>query len=171
MAALTGLDGLDDYIKIRIERIIEKDIKPVLKKMYLKRTRSDIYGSITTPKGNAWSGGKYYERRYDLKDPSGLYYELSYQTLDESTAEFTLFMTHDAFPAPSILKKKYKSKYKHGALLALLQSGNMGLWATPDRTHYFPRPLLSNMQAEVDKSIEIRDAIYKGLKREGLSGG
>lgn len=153
-------------IKDNIESVIDKDVKPILKEMYLKRVQSDIYGTIKTPKGNTWSGGKMYKRRYSLKDESGLYYETSYTPISDYTAEVTLFMTHNAFPAPSFLKKRrYKSKYQHGALLALLQAGHMGCWKGPDGNYYFPRPLLGNLQKEVDESRKIITALQRGLTR------
>lgn len=129
------------------DHILKNEIAPVAKAALYSKIRDDIYGAYT-PKPGGWKHGNppdnTYQRRYSLlRQPGGqgIYYEL--------WKNHTLFVTTAAKASPSVVKgSSFHHRYP-GALLALIESDNHGIWGGG-----FPRPAVANAEKSMIPKVE-----------------
>lgn len=136
----------------KVQRILKQDVSPVVEDIVKQHIQTDIY-DVYTPKAGAWLGGTY-KRRHALEENIITLFPTPSISITTSTAT----------ASPSVVKGySFRNRYP-GAFLKLLESGNMGIWKNG-----FPRPVISNAQKNVDKSLKsgaIASAIKNGIKRE-----
>lgn len=137
------------------QKILEKDVAPVVKEILGRHIKSDIY-DVYTRKTNGWVikvGDKYkaatYKRRHILED----------SLISVMTDVDEIMITSKAPPRDPIDGSKFNNS-EYGAFLNLLETGRMGLWRGG-----FPRPAVSNAQREVNRSSGIKKAIKDGLDK------
>lgn len=155
---------LIDAIKRKYRKALITEIKPIIFDILRKHIYTDIY-YVYAPTENGWveydrSLGRWkshvtYQRRYGLLDPTKEYFRIA----DESSGNiirYTLFATIDEEVSPFPRKKPFAYR-KHGAFLELLETGRLGIFTNRKfGGSPFPRPAVSNAQAEVDKSSRIK---------------
>ena len=137
-------DRLVKEVDKKATQILKKDVASVAENILKKHIKSDIYDAYT-PKENGWVNGTTYQRRHIMEDA------VTSVLQDHNTLLVTI--RKDVTASPSIIKG--------GAFLKLIESGNTGIWRSG-----FPRPVVSNTQAEFETSSEIKSAIKKGIQRE-----
>lgn len=144
-------ESLINAVDAKAINILKKDVAPVAENILKKHIKSDIY-DVYTPKTNGWVDGTTYHRRYAL--------EQGITTIVQKD-KHTILITSNATASPAVLKGwSFRNRYP-GSFLKLLESGNMGIWRGG-----FPRPAVTNTQAEIDSSKKIENAIKNGIKRE-----
>ena len=135
----------------QIAAVLKDDVLPVAEEIFRRRIKTDIYDRYS-PKPGAWVKGSTYIRRHALD--RNIFHRL--EGLD------TLFVTSGASPNRAIVKGyRVYGGNGEGGLLKLLESSNLGIWKSG-----FPRPTVSLIQKEYDKSASINDAIRRGLKEK-----
>ena len=158
-----GEKGLQTFgiSKNIVNDIMMHEVADVVEEILLKHIQSDIYDAYSPHPFN-WSGnppaGWYrvndkeieYKRRNSLTFSSlGSYREMQGDIL---------FVTADAEANQAVIGNW--SPVGHGAFLQMLEAGPGPIWHGA-----FPRPAISNAQAEVDSSPEIQKAFMRGLRR------
>lgn len=145
-------DRLVKEVDKKATQILKKDVASVAENILKKHIKSDIYDAYT-PKENGWVNGTTYQRRHIMEDA------VTSVLQDHNTLLVTI--RKDVTASPSIIKGwSFHNRYQ-GAFLKLIESGNTGIWRSG-----FPRPVVSNTQAEFETSSEIKSAIKKGIQRE-----
>lgn len=145
-------DQLIEEVNKKASKILEKDVAPVAEDILKKHIKSDIY-DVYTPKEHGWVNGTTYERRNILKDSVVSFLQGSNTLMVTSKKEVTA--------SPAVVKGwSFHNRYQ-GAFLKLIESGNTGIWRNG-----FPRPAVSNTQAEFETSSAIKSAIKRGIQRE-----
>ena len=129
--------SLEAPIKNECNQIIETEIVPKAEEILRKHIASDIYGAYT-PKPGAWVNGTTYSRRHVLEG----------SVYSRKEGEGRYLVTSDASASPSVVPGYSFSPRGAGSFLALLESGNMGIWRGG-----FARPAVGNAQKEVDQMI------------------
>ncbi|MFQ8982634.1 MAG: hypothetical protein ACLR6W_00015 [Evtepia sp.] len=129
--------ALEAAIKNECNQIIETEIVPKAEEILRKHIASDIYGAYT-PKPGAWVNGTTYSRRHVLEG----------SVYSRKEGEGRYLVTSDASASPSVVPGYSFSPRGAGSFLALLESGNMGIWRGG-----FARPAVGNAQKEVDQMI------------------
>ena len=94
--------------------------------------------TVHTPKPGAWVNGTTYSRRHVLEG----------SVYSRKEGEGRYLVTSDASASPSVVPGYSFSPRGAGSFLALLESGNMGIWRGG-----FARPAVGNAQKEVDQMI------------------
>lgn len=143
-------ESLVEAAQQRCANVLTKDVAPIATAILKRHIISDIYGAYT-PIENGWVNGTTYQRRHVLEN--SLYHTL--------IATDEILITSNATTSKSVVKGYSFHNRRLGSFLKLLESGNMGIWRNG-----FPRPAVSNAQAEIDRSTEIRNSIQRGLNRE-----
>ena len=132
--------------------ILEDYVAPVGKQILKTRIRRDIYGAYRPVKGGYFAGVRYtraYQRRHVLE-------ENIMHIMDNPN---TMTITSRA-PANTPLLPGYRFQNRYpGAFLQMLENGNMGLWRKG-----FPRPAVSNTEAQFATDSKIQNAIKRGIK-------
>lgn len=134
----------------KCKTILTKDVAPIAKEIVKRHIQTDIY-DVYTPIPNGWVNGTTYRRRYALG--KSVYYSL--------VADDEIMITSNAAASKSVIKGYSFHNRRPGSFFKLLETGRMGIWR-----HGFPRPAISNAQAEIDRSRAVRSAIEDGLKRQ-----
>ena len=130
--------------------ILKQDVAPVAEDILKKHIKSDIYNAYT-PKPNGWVNGTTYQRRHVLEGA----------VTSLMPDPHTLIVTSTATASPAVVPGwSFHNRYP-GAFLKLLESGNMGIWRGG-----FPRPAVSNTEADFETNKKLHSAIKNGIKRE-----
>lgn len=171
------MDNYDNYtdlvddIKQEYTRRLVDEIKPIVFDILRKHIQTDIY-DVYTPRENGWveydeAAGKWrrwvtYKRRYGLLDTGKEYYTVE-DNSSGNAVSLTLFATIDEQVSP--FPRKHAFKYSdHGAFLKLLEVGRLGIFtAARFGGSPFPRPAVSNAQAEIDKDPRIKAIINRAV--------
>lgn len=153
MAMYGDWDSLVAAAEKKVTRILKQDVAPIVEEIVQSHIQSDIYYAYS-PRPGAWVNGTTYQRRHSLEN----------NVVSSLSDSETLFVTSTATASPSVVKGySFRNRYP-GAFLKMLESGNTGIWRKG-----FPRPAISNAQAEIDDNLQngsISQAIEKGIKRE-----
>ena len=156
MQTFDNWEDLTEAVQAKCKIVLEKDVLPVMTDIVKKHIASDIYG-VYSPKEGAWVGGTTYKRRMSLLSSSNMYHEL------QDGGE-TLMVTSRATPSPAIKVGYSFHNRRPGAFLSLFEAGNFG-FLNDTSAYHFPRPAITNAQAEIDKSSAISSAIQSGIDR------
>lgn len=130
-----------------VERILTRDVAPIMKKILRKHILDDVYGAYT-PKEGGWVGHTTYQRRHLLEN--------NIETL--MINPFTIGVTSLAPAAPAEVRGYTFEERQEGSLLELIEADEHGIWHGG-----FPRYPIRNAQEEINKSTEIEQAIQDGL--------
>lgn len=129
--------------------VLSTEIKEMTKVELYSAIRNDIYGAYKPKKGR-WAHGdstdNTYQRRYSL-----LHHPVGGQggITAEMWHDNVLFVTSPAKASPSVVKgSSFHHRYV-GALLALMESYNHGIWYGG-----FRRPAVSNTEKRIAPKIE-----------------
>lgn len=144
-------EGLVKAIEKEIPKILVEDVAPYVWEVLKKHIETDIYDAYT-PKPGAWVHGTTYQRRHMLNADENKVVLME--------GKDTVVVTSGANASPSVVKGySFRNRYS-GSFLALIESGNTGIWRGG-----FPRPAVANTEAELDKSNEFHDMIDEALYR------
>lgn len=153
MAMYNDWESLVAAAEHKVAKILKQDVAPIVEEIVQSHIQSDIYYAYS-PHPGAWINGSTYQRRHVLEN------NITSSLSDNKT----LFVTSTATASPSVVKGySFRNKYP-GAFLKMLESENTGIWRKG-----FPRPAISNAQAEIDDNLQngsISRAIQNGIKRE-----
>lgn len=137
-------------VNAAIPKILTDYIAEVAEDILLEHIETDIYDAYT-PKAGGWLNDSTYPRRHALEQGVDSWLESS----------DTLLITSKANPSPAIISGHSVYGGESGGFLQLLESGNMGISGCQ-----FPRPAVSQAQAEVDSSPAIMAALQRGIDSE-----
>lgn len=141
-------ESLVAAVERQIPKILLEDVAPVAEEILRKHIKSDIY-DVYKPKEGAWVSGTTYERRHVLEE----------SIVFEITNEDTMTVTSNASASTPIISKWSFDNKQPGAFLQMLESGKTGIWKSG-----FARPVIQNVQKEIDSSSRIIKAIHEGIK-------
>ena len=137
----------DADLQKAVERILTRDVAPIMKEILRKHILDDVYGAYT-PHRNGWVNHKTYQRRHLLEN------NIETMMIDP----YTIGVTSLAPAAPAVVPGYTFEERQEGSLLELIEAEKHGVWAGG-----FPRYPIRNTQDELNKSAEIARAIQDGL--------
>lgn len=141
-----SFDNDVDFQKI-VERILKKDVAPIMKEILKKHIQDDVYDAYT-PHRDGWVNHRTYQRRHLLEN----------NIVTMMVNPFTIGVTSLAPAAPAVVPGYTFEERQEGSLLELIEAKKHGIWAGG-----FPRYPIRNTQAELDQNAEIEQAIQNGL--------
>lgn len=152
MPKFKDLSSMYAYIRKSVNSSLENNVAPVVEQKIADKVQSEVYDSYTP---------RFYERRYELGNPSNINSEL--------IGDGVLFSKDTADPSPSVLGTPYSASG------STIFPGWVNNGEVPnifnDRTDYpwmYSRDFIGAAIDELKSTGEVTDALAKGLNAKGI---
>ena len=151
MADYKDWESLSAAVQDSLDDVLVNEVRPLVRTMMYTQIKKGVYGAYT-PKKGGWKHGNppedTYQRRYSLLHTptvggqGGIFSEM--------WDSHTLFVSSSATASPSVVKG-YSFHHRYvGALLALLESENHGIW-----NGGFARPVVSVIEEQLVPKMDM----------------